>query len=362
MSRSNIVSATASPPGRPPFWSRWPRELRGFLRFVPFAFEAARDRMRRTGGKAFLKDLPMLMRLGLNYYRGTRGGGRADEPDAPQPMAPYDAWLAVNRWTGRDRDDLNRRLAAAAGRLPKISVLMPVYNPPVQFLDAAIRSVAEQVYGNWELCIADDRSTDPAVAENLTRWSKTDPRIKVIFRPENGHISRATNTAAELATGDWLVFLDHDDELTSDALGEVALHVAGNPSVDFVYSDSDKVDGDHRRYDPEFKPDWSPELLLSYMYFTHLCAVRREIFQKVGGIRPGFEGSQDHDFALRATEQCRAVGHIPQILYHWRAVAGSTATSGAAKPESFTAGRRAIQEAFDRRGARASVAQPDWAA
>ena len=340
-------------------------EIIGFLRFVPTARAAALERLRRTSPQAFLRDLPMLLRIGLDEYRRTRIGARLlRQPDGivpPAPLAPYDAWLAVNRWTSSARDELVQRLSACAATLPKISVVMPVYNPPVEFLDAAIRSVLAQVYENWELCIADDASTIATVQQSLHRWQRADPRIAVTFRAENGHISHASNSAAALATGDFLVFLDHDDELSPDALGEVALFAAAQSDADFIYSDSDKIDAYGHRYDPEFKPDWSPELLLSYKYFTHLCAVRRSLFDAVGGFRPGFEGSQDHDLALRATEKARQVGHIPHMLYHWRATTGSIATSATAKPAAFAAGQRAVQEAFARRGLAAEVERPDWA-
>jgi GT2 family glycosyltransferase/glycosyltransferase involved in cell wall biosynthesis len=238
---------------------------------------------------------------------------------------------------------------------------MPVYNPPIEFLNKAIQSVVDQVYGNWELCIADDASTDSAVKSALKRWVDHDPRIKVVISKKNENISRASNRAAELASGDYLAFLDQDDELTPDALGEVALFLAQKPETDLLYSDDDKVDSKGRRYSPQFKPDWSPELLLAYMYLSHLFVIRRALFIEIGGLRVGFEGSQDYDLALRVTERSERIGHIPKILYHWRALPNSTAASGGAKPESFAAGRNAIQDAFDRRGIQASVFQPDWA-
>ncbi|MGE5657097.1 MAG: glycosyltransferase [Actinomycetota bacterium] len=279
----------------------------------------------------------------------------------PEPIDPYDAWLEVNQWSDRARDYLIARLAACQGHLPKISVVMPVYNPPTEFLEKAITSVINQVYQNWELCIADDCSPNPAVAEFLKKWAAQDSRIHLSFRSKNGNISAATNSAAELATGEFILFMDNDDELTPDALGEVALYLATHPETDFLYSDDDKIDTEGHRFSPQFKPDWSPELLLSYMYLGHICAVRREIFDKIGGLRLGFEGSQDYDFALRATEVARHVAHLPLILYHWRTAPGSTAISGAAKPASFAAGQKAIQDSLNRRGISGKVFQPDWA-
>ncbi|WP_246844374.1 glycosyltransferase, partial [Hydrocoleum sp. CS-953] len=160
---------------------------------------------------------------------------------------------------------------------------MPVYDPPIEFLRKGIDSVQNQVYQNWEFCIADDCSSNRGIREILTEIAQTDSRIKLIFRSENGNISAATNSAAELATGDFILFLDNDDELTPDALGEVALYISQNPETDFLYSDDDKISTEGKRFDPQFKPDYSPELLLSYMYMGHLCVVRKEIFDKVGG-------------------------------------------------------------------------------
>lgn len=343
----------------------WMQRLRGRAakagQFARFALGKAREKVRQRGIVTVLKDLPQLARkaraaFAMRTHRQQTLAGYT----LPEPIDRYEAWLAVNRWTESRADDLRRRIVAA-GVSPKISVVMPVYNPPLVYLDEAIASVRGQVYDNWELCIADDCSTDPAVNTALEQWAKRDPRIKVTFRAVNGNISEATNSAAELATGDFLSFLDNDDVLTPDALGECALYLAANGTVDYLYSDDDKIDQAGKRYMPQFKPDWSPELLLSYMYMAHLIVVRKTLWEQVGGCRRGFEGSQDYDFALRATEKARKIGHLPLILYHWRAIPGSTASSGAAKPASFEAGRRAVQEALQRRGSTGQVAQPAWA-
>jgi Predicted glycosyltransferases len=260
------------------------------------------------------------------------------------------------------RDDLVVRLNQHAGRLPKISIIMPVHDPPVEFLDRAIASVKAQVCEEWELCIADDRSTTQEVRDTLEHWSAEDHRIRVTYLERNVNISTATNEATAFAIGEFLLFFDHDDELTPDAIGEVALYLAEQPDTDFLYSDDDKIDVAGRRYAPQFKPDWSPELLLSYMYLSHVCVVRRTLFESCGGMRVGFEGAQDYDLALRVTERASKIGHIPKILYHWRALPGSTASSGAAKPASLDAGLRAVADAFSRRGITARVRQPDFAA
>jgi GT2 family glycosyltransferase/glycosyltransferase involved in cell wall biosynthesis len=292
------------------------------------------------------------------------GGGVEPDPPAsfeiPKAVAPYDAWLEVNQWNPRRESILRDRLLEMSRR-PLLSIIMPVFNPPIELLERAIASIVGQVYDNWELCIADDCSTNPDVTSVLREWAARDSRIRLAFRPQNGGISLATNSAALIATGEFLAFVDNDDEIPPDALGEIALYVDRHPQTDILYSDCDKIDAAGRRYNPEFKPDWSPELLLSYMYLDHFVVIRADLYQGLGGEREGFEGAQDYDLALRASEKARHVGHIPKVLYHWRALPGSTASSGDAKPASFEAGRKAVQEALARRSIAATAFQPEWA-
>ena len=350
-------------------YSLWEKTKDKFQKLSKFAAAIGKrtaERKQRLGRIIPLPwELPSIARQILEIYRQQQWqtGELLPPPGfvVPEAIDVYDAWLAVNEWGDRSRQYLISRLAGTQTTLPKISVVMPVYNPPLEFLQKAIASVVNQLYHNWELCIADDCSTDPTIRETLTEIATTDSRIKLTFRAKNGNISAATNTAAQLATGDFILFLDHDDELTPDALGEVALYLAQNPETDFLYSDDDKINTEGQRFDPQFKPEYSPELLLSYMYMGHLCAVRKEIFDRVGGLRIGFEGSQDYDFALRATEISRQVGHLPLVLYHWRTSPGSTAISGGEKPQSFLAGKTAVQETLERRGVPGNIYQPDWA-
>ncbi|MDS4030821.1 MAG: glycosyltransferase [Candidatus Contendobacter sp.] len=287
-------------------------------------------------------------------------GAKSSSPCPSAPVDHYTAWLRVNHWNPRSESELYRRLAMHHSRLPKISVVMPVYNPPIRFLTRAIQSLRCQLYTYWELCIADDASSDERVRPYLKELA-WDSRITVCFREENGHISAATNSAAALATGDFILLMDQDDELAINALAEVALSIADHPETDLLYSDCDKIDAEGNRYDPHFKPDWSPELLLSYMYAGQVLVIRRGLFERIGGMRQGFEGSQDHDLALRAGELARQVSHIPAVLYHWRCFRGSTAFSGHEKPYSFVAGLKAVQSALDRRGSQGQAYQPDWA-
>jgi len=278
----------------------------------------------------------------------------------PAPRERYEAWRRANAPSPRRSDRLREALDAIE-RPSKFSILIPVYNPPVECLAEVIESVIAQSYANWELILVDDASTDPGVQSYLDHHLPRDPRVRLIRREANGHISAATNTAAEHARGEFIVLADHDDVLHPDALAHVAIHIDENPDVDMVYTDDDKLGADGVRFAPQFKPDWSPELLLSFCYTTHLTAVRASLYRRVGGMRPGFEGSQDHDFWLRASELARSIGHIPQITYHWRVLPGSTAAGGNEKPYSFEAGRRAVEEAFARRGVPCPVVQPDWA-
>ncbi len=277
------------------------------------------------------------------------------------PVTPvYDAWLANNRWNELARSMAEENLRNLSRR-PRFSIVMPVYNIEDIWLEKAIASVQAQVYPHWELCIVDDASTETNVRPLLQRVAWADPRIKVRYLSENLNISRASNVAAGMARGEYLVLLDQDDELTPDCLLELAIAIVRDPSPDILYSDDDKIDEEGRRRDPQFKPDWSPELLLAYMYFSHVFCFRRDLFEEIGGFRAGFEGCQDYDLALRLTERTDRIAHIPKILYHWRALPSSTASSGSAKPAAFQRGIRAVQEALDRRKIAGWISRPEFA-
>lgn len=231
------------------------------------------------------------------------------------------------------------------GTGPRFSILTPVFNPDSRFLEACIRSVRAQTYRHWQLVLA-DVSTDAHVAPICRRFSLLDERLTVITA-ENAGIAVNTALAAGQATGEWLVFLDHDDELAPHALAAVAQAIEDCPDADFVYSDEDKLDDDGQRVDPLFKPDWSPDLLRMVNYIGHLVAVRRDLFDEAGGLRAGFDGAQDFDFLLRATCRAQRIVHIPDVLYHWRRHANSTAVDVRVKPDAHGAGRRALQSFAD---------------
>jgi GT2 family glycosyltransferase len=239
---------------------------------------------------------------------------------------------------------------------PRFSILTPVHETPEPILRAMLNSVAGQRCGNWELCLVDDASTAPHVGEILERAAQRDPRIRVERRESNGGIVAASNDALAMAGGEFVALLDHDDELHRDALAAVEQAIAAEPDADYVYSDEDKIDEAGRRSAPFFKPDWSPERMRTQMYSCHLSVLRRSLVEQVGGFDPEYEGSQDWDLVLRATERARRVLHVPKVLYHWRMLQSSAAGGGeAAKPWAFEAGKRAVQAHCERIGMAARV-------
>lgn len=238
---------------------------------------------------------------------------------------------------------------------PLISVIVPVYNVKQDQLEACIRSVQQQTYGNWELCMADDASTWSSVRECLQKY-ETDDRIHIIYREKNGHISKCTNTALEMAQGEFVAFMDCDDVLAPNALYEVARKLNEDSSLDFIYSDEDKInEKGKKRHQPHFKPDWSPDTFMSLMYTCHLGVYRRKLGEKIGWLREGYEGAQDYDFTLRFTEQTNKIGHIPKILYHWRERSESTAVNPDAKSYIFETAKKAKEDALKRRGIKGTV-------
>ena len=212
-------------------------------------------------------------------------------------------------------------------------------------------SVRGQIYPHWQWCLCDDGSTLPKTLEVLQEIVDSgDPRIRLTRLPASRHISVATNTALTLATGTFVALLDHDDTLAPEALWAMARHLREHPTDDLVYSDEDKLDEIGQRCEPAFKPDWSPDLLRAWMYPCHLTVIRRSLLDALGGMRIGFEGAQDYDLWLRASERTQAIGHVPKVLYHWRKSSTSTASSTFVKPEGLARSRRALEEHLQRRG------------
>lgn len=246
-------------------------------------------------------------------------------------------------------------------RRPVISVVVPVHDPELIHLKACLDSVDAQIYPEWELCLVDDASANPDIARFLHAYAEARPNVRYMRLPASRHIAGASNVAISQATGEFIAFLDHDDELTPDAILEAASVISINPAVDVIYSDHDVLDPNGRLRAPCFKPDWCPELLLSYMYMGHLKVYRTTLVRKLGGFRDGFEGSADYDLALRVTEHATEIRHVPKILYHWRAAPRSMAFDSQTKPQSFESGRRAVDEAVQRRKIEATCEWPEFA-
>lgn len=258
----------------------------------------------------------------------------------------YEKWLKVNENSNLQSLVTQAKSIEEKNNAPTISIVMATYNTPVEFLKAALDSVLQQPYSRWELCIADDRSTSVETLEILKKYEATDSRIRVIYRNENGHISAATNTALTLVSGDFVAFMDHDDELHPSALVTLAQHIQAKPTVKFIYSDEDKIDEAGVRSEPHFKSDFNYELLLSQNYVCHLAVFKTELVRDLNGLDSAYDGAQDHDFILRAVEKLnpQQISHIPKVLYHWRAHSASTAASTETKPYAIEAGRKAVRD------------------
>lgn len=232
---------------------------------------------------------------------------------------------------------------------PLISVLLPVYNVDKEYLVECIESILGQSYGNFEICVVDDASTNKETIETLKEYEH-DKRVKIRYRKKNGHISLTTNDALNMAKGEYVALMDDDDVLDSDALMNVVLALNEDPEIDMIYTDEDKLDVDGLRCDPNFKSDFAPDSLMSSNYISHLCVLRKKIVKEIGGFRAGYEGAQDYDLYLRFVEKTNKIRHIPKILYHWRMIPGSTAAEIDNKSYALERGRKALQDALERRG------------
>ena len=274
---------------------------------------------------------------------------RAARSNAQLRNRQYQQWLAQHRLTPERLAAIRDDLQSFAYR-PLVSLLMPVYNIEQVWLQAAVDSVRQQFYPDWELCIADDASTAPHIKPFLQALAAQEPRITLRTLAANEGISGASNQALALATGEFVGLVDHDDVLAPDAIYEVVKRLNADRSIDLVYTDHDLRDRHGVRRDPLFKPDWSPDLLLSMNYITHFCVYRREIVTRAGGFRKGLEGSQDYDLLLRVTELTDRIAHLASPLYSWVQAPSSVASNPGAKPYAHEAGRRALEDALARRG------------
>ncbi len=264
----------------------------------------------------------------------------------------YGEWVAARESRGMTASWYRQQARGWRVR-PLVSVVMSTFRPQRMWLERAIESVKAQSYEQWQLCICDDASGEPWIREYLESEAAANSRIRVSFRGVNGGISEGLNVAGQLATGEYAAFLDHDDELHPQALFHIV--EACQDGADVLYSDEDYLDPDGQRSGPTFKPDWSPELLDSCMYFGHLFVARRELIEQVGWFRKKCDGAQDYDLALRLVERAREVRHVRQVLYHWRQHAQSTSLNPAAKPYAHEAGRIALADAMARRQVAATI-------
>jgi len=290
-----------------------------------------------------------LLKAAVLVHRVSPWPARRETDSGP---AEYAQWI---RLFERRDDPLMRLKSRAFAERPLVSVVVPVYRPVAADLKRAIASVRAQSYSNWELCLADDGSGSPETSAILAQAAVEDARVFVTALATSGGISAASNAALALGRGEYVALLDQDDELSPDALFYAVDAINHHPRAGFLYSDEDKIDPAGKRYDPFFKPDWSPDLLLSENYCGHLLVARRGLVERAGGFRTEFDGSQDYDLILRMSALTAEVAHIPRVLYHWRAARGSAAAGPEAKPYAAEAARRAVEDHLRRLGTGAAV-------
>ncbi|EFB2165397.1 TPA: glycosyltransferase [Escherichia coli] len=262
----------------------------------------------------------------------------------------YEEWIETVELPSLPGNEEVSLMLASMAHPPVISIVIPVYNPAEIYLRACLDSVLAQSYPHWELCIADDRSPKEHVQRVLREYEAKDSRIKVVYRKQNGHISAASNSALEIAKGDFVALLDHDDVLPEHAMLFMAQAICEQPHTQILYSDEDKINARGERFDPHFKSDWNPDLFFSQNYVSHLGVYRRSLLQQIGGFRLGVEGSQDQDLLLRCLPHVAAeqIVHIPRVLYHWRSIEGSTALASGEKSYTTEAGIKALRDYFSK--------------
>ena len=334
----------------------------GLFKLAIFSSRAVYASIVRSGGVlgAISKARGVLLRDG---FRGLKraflhiGIQVAGGYKLSQNLVAYSDWVKKYDTLNEDLQKKIRTHLATLRRKPLISVVMPVYNPNLEHLDKAILSVRSQIYPNWELCIADDASTHPEIRRIIERHASLDARVKAVYREVNGHMCRATNSALELAQGEFVALLDHDDVLAEHALYRVAAELESYPDTDILYSDFDLIDDSSQRHSPYFKSDFNLELMLGQNMVNHLGVYRRSLVEKVGGMRVGFEGSQDYDLVLRifAQSTLERVRHIPAVLYHWRRSKQTPSYSTEHRARCVEAARRAIEDFLRDRGIAADV-------
>ena len=306
-------------------------------------------------GRLVKKLSPYTLQKGFRYlkhYGPKEFWIRLHERFEPEEV-PYGPWYEAYK---PDEAALEKQRNHKFSKTPLISIAVPAYKTPGVFLRQMIRSVQDQTYGNWELCIANGSPEDEEMKKILRECAREDSRIRYKNLKENLGIAGNTNEAFAMAGGEFVGLLDHDDLLAPNALYEAVKAVNKNPQADVIYTDEDKVTTDlSEHFQPHLKPDFSLDLLRSNNYICHFFIVRREILEKTGGFRKEFDGAQDHDLIFRCVEQAREIAHIPEILYHWRTHKASTADNPASKMYAFDAGKRAIEAHLDRMGVKGIV-------
>lgn len=270
---------------------------------------------------------------------------------AAEPENLYQMWIENNE---PSKEELEEQRNTKFKINPKISIIIPMYNTPINFFEELVNNLIDQTYTNWELCLADG---SPEKNEKLEKIYKKDERIKYKFIGENKGIAGNTNEALSLVTGDFVALLDHDDLLPIFSLYEIVKCINENPDVEFIYTDEDKFEKlGGKRYDPYFKSDFAPDTLRANNFICHFSVFKKELMDKLGGFRSKYDGAQDYDILLRMSEETNNIIHIPKILYHWRVHSLSTAKSGGtAKPYAYEAGTKAIQDHIDRIGLKGTV-------
>lgn len=299
--------------------------------------------------RSLKKSIQRKLFLGKRYFdeNGLKNTLKSLYKEVTQEEAKkYRCWIKKNE--SQERLSIGNEITAFQMN-PKISIILPVYNSNEEWLKECIKSVLDQYYTNWELCIVDDHSKNKNIKKILDEYASRNVKIKVFYHEKNEHISKASNTALNIATGEYIALLDHDDVLSRDALYKAVKAINKNPKIDFIYTDEDKITQKGERCDPFFKPDWSPDSILSQNYICHLVMIRKTLVEKAGNFRIGFEGAQDYDLILRCTELTKEIHHIPEVLYHWRKTSDSTAENPEAKNYAFEAGKKAIESALMRR-------------
>jgi glycosyltransferase involved in cell wall biosynthesis len=308
----------------------------------------------RRIGQVFLAPYRILERPAKTFWRKLH---RQRTPANTVAPSEYQQWFQHHR---PSTEELQRMSVEARSFVsqPLVSILTPVFDTPASWLSEAVNSVLAQVYENWELLLIDDGSTDTDLLRVLPGVAARDRRIRLVRLESHQGISAALNRGLDLAKGEWVTFLDHDDVLEPDALFQNIKLLQDNPGVDLIYSDEDKLT--ETGFDsPIMKPDWSPDFFLSCNYLCHLIFLRRDLVREVGGFQPEFDGSQDYDLLLRVSERTDRIQHIPRVLYHWRRSDNSSASDVRQKPGQLEASWRAIEGHLKRRGEPAHVAV-DW--